>query len=153
MKNGRDSMKKLNWILLIILIFGVCTLCGSEKTGGLISSKKKEDRSGLFPIIQGKKWGYINSKGEVKITPQFDHGDKFSEGLALVVIGGKFGYIDEAGKITINPQFDLGGIKNFSNGLACVHVGDKYGYTDKRGKYVINPQFNRLGLYSPPLAA
>ena len=110
-------MRNLQLIIVITLILGLCTYYGCEKTGDLIPAKKKEDKSGLFPIVQDKKWGYINNKGEIKINPQFDNGGEFSEGLAAVVIGGNVGYIDETGKITINPQF------RYDNDLYLNHVG------------------------------
>lgn len=64
------------------------------------------------------KCGFINSKGETIIEPQFDEALNFSaNGLAIVRQNGKWGYIDTTGKMVIQPQFDLA--CDFSaNGLA-----------------------------------
>jgi hypothetical protein len=101
------------------------------------AAKPGEDHSGLFPVIVGDKWGYIDKTGKVAIKPQFGGTDQFSEGLAAVEVGDTWGYIDKTGKIVINPQFDYA--NQFSDGLAAVYIGDKYGYIDRTGKYVWEP--------------
>jgi hypothetical protein len=98
----------------------------------------------LFPIQQDGKWGYINSKGEVVVQPQFVEAWVFSEGLAVACIErSKCGYIDETGKFSVNPQFSTA--MRFSDGLAAVEVEGKIGYIDKTGKLVVNPQFETVG--------
>ena len=57
----------------------------------------------------GDKWGFIDTKGQYVINPQFDNAGEFSEGLAPVEIGGKYGFIDTKGQYVINPQFDNAG--------------------------------------------
>lgn len=108
-------------------------------------SSKSRKAPTLYPIIQrnndpGGKFGYINTKGEVVIQPQFSQAWFFSEGLAVACIeSGKCGYIDETGKFVINPQFEFAG--RFSEGLAAVIAEGKLAYVDKTGKFVISPQF------------
>ena len=94
-----------------------------------------EQKSGLFLIRQNGRWGYVNSRGQVKITPQFDEASTFSDGLAVVSVGGRAGYIDTDGKFAINPQFEGGA--PFSEGLAAVRINDAWGFIDKHGKLVI----------------
>lgn len=105
--------------------------------------------SGLFPIVQNGKWGYMDKHGKVVINPQFDSHNGaagfFSEGLALVSIGRKFGYINTKGEFVINPQFEYA--SPFSEGLAAIVTGDtrennKLGYIDKNGKTAIVPQYD-----------
>jgi hypothetical protein len=91
-------------------------------------------------FIKNKKYGYINTSGEMVIEPQYRRADDFSEGLAAVTIDGLYGYIDKTGKVIIEPQFDYAG--NFSEGLASVRdANDLYGYINKSGSYVIEPKF------------
>lgn len=52
----------------------------------------------LFPVTSGGKWGYINEKGDLVISLQFDGADYFSYGLARVKTASKFGYIDPTGQ-------------------------------------------------------
>ena len=70
------------------------------------------------------KGGYLNTRGEWAIAPQFDDLRDFSEGLAAVNlgancgIGGKWGYIDRDGRVAIPFHFLSAG--QFSDGRACV---------------------------------
>lgn len=90
-----------------------------------------------------QKWGFVNKKGETKISPQFNFVSKFSEGKAAVRNdSGKWGYIDKEGKFLINPQFDFAA--NFKNGKAIVLQGTQKGIIDEKGTYVINPQFLQI---------
>jgi uncharacterized protein YdhG (YjbR/CyaY superfamily) len=88
--------------------------------------------------------GFVNTKGEVTINPQFDEVGKFSDGLCAFRSNkdGKSGFIDKEGKIVINQQFELA--SDFENGLAVVKSGEKYGVVNKEGKYTINPQFDGM---------
>lgn len=61
-----------------------------------------KESSGLFPVYQNGKRGYIDKTGKIVINPQFDDARHFTEGLASVNIGDKWGYIDKAGKIVWN---------------------------------------------------
>lgn len=49
----------------------------------------------------GKKWGYLNEKGQVSIPLVYDHIWAFKDGHAIVQQGGKRGVIDLKGKIVI----------------------------------------------------
>lgn len=57
------------------------------------------------------KGGYLNTKGEWAIKPQFDDLRDFSDGLAAVnlgancLMGGKWGYIDKEGQTVIPFEF------------------------------------------------
>src|SRR5437868_9194689 len=111
----------------LLLLFIALPLIISAQEG------RKRERSGLFPIEQNYKWGYMNASGKIVIPPQFDAADYFYEGLARVTVDkkkregiGKGGYIDKTGKWVIKPQFDLA--SEFSEGLAAVgmRIGDGY---------------------------
>lgn len=131
-------------IKTLFALFGICFAFGFTSCNSVINPLGGKETPKLFPIRQNGKNGYINSKGEVVIQPQFAFTLPFSEGLAAVCIGsGKCGYIDETGNFAINPQFDSA--LRFSESLAAVVVGDKLGYIDRNGKYVINPQFTAAG--------
>jgi hypothetical protein len=70
------------------------------------------------------KGGYLDTKGDWAIKPQFDGLSDFSEGLAAVNlgancgIGGKWGYVDKQGQTVIPFNFLRAGA--FHNGRACV---------------------------------
>jgi len=94
-------------------------------------------------VFVNGKWGYINTKGEFVIKPQFDSASNFSEGLADVGIFNKklnlidkYGYINKKGEFVIKPQFSLA--FGFSEDFAQVQTYsyDKDCYIDKLGKVV-----------------
>lgn len=52
-------------------------------------------------VRQGKKFGYINQKGEFVIQPKYDLAKNFSDGLAAVREGDLFGFINVSGEWVI----------------------------------------------------
>ncbi|NMG22809.1 WG repeat-containing protein [Brasilonema bromeliae] len=100
------------------------------------------------------KWGFVNLKGQVSISPQYDtvgessspYSDgidddfspsSFSEGLAGVKLNGKWGFINQSGKLVIPYQFDK--VQRFSGGVATVQVGGLWGVINPEGKWIIQP--------------
>lgn len=93
-------------------------LCVLVVMAGLLSSCM-EQGTGLIPVRNADKWGYINPKGEYVINPQFDGADFFYSGLARVVsTEGKIGYITTEGKYEIAATYKDG--TAFYDGLAFV---------------------------------
>lgn len=128
-------------------------LCATAVLISCGSPANSTDNSGLFPVKQNGKCGYIDKLGKLIVTPQFQFCDNFSEGFARIVIGGKSGFIDTTGKIAITPQFGSGCDRcGFSEGLAVTYFGSKYGYIDKSGQIVINPENNNAKPFSEGLA-
>jgi hypothetical protein len=100
---------------------------------------------GFAEVKADKKSGYINTLGEIIITPQFEDGGHFNNGLAPVKIGDKWGFIDTTGQTKISPRFDQTyGFDN--NNYAIVKVGDNYGVIAKTGEFIIQPVYSGLFL-------
>jgi hypothetical protein len=71
------------------------------------------------------KWGYIDTKGNFAILPQFDghplgYVSSFHNGLAMITVGEKVGYIDHSGRFVIPPRFLAG--EYFHDDMARVVV-------------------------------
>jgi hypothetical protein len=99
------------------------------------------------------KWGFINSNGEVAITPQYSSVGYFSGGLAWAKgENGKYGYIDIQGNWVINPRFIS--VHNFDaeSGMALVMLGDKNYYVNKSGSLSNFKQTSKLYKFSDGLA-
>jgi hypothetical protein len=122
---------------------------------GITSFPQEKQFKALFPILQDKKWGFIDAKGQMVVAPQFDRARDFSEGLAPVCMGKKWGFIDEAGKWVVEPIYELA--LPFSEGLAQVRIGGQWtaepiylmggqtSYIDKTGKTVFTLSSSPLG--------
>ena len=104
----------------------------------------------------GTKSGYINTKGVVVITPQFDDAGPFRYGRAGVRLGNRFGFIDKDGKYISSPDFSWAG--QFSGDLAPVRTADgvmafvnRSGKLELAGKVeMLMPEVSRRALH--PLA-
>ena len=46
-------------------------------------------KSEPVPAAKGRKWGFINTKGEWVVRPQFEYAGYFHNGLAMVIVKGK----------------------------------------------------------------
>lgn len=72
-------------------------------------------------------FGYINLQGETIISPQFDWGDSFQNGVALVTLpDGSQGLIDKEGNILLQTAGGID-ILNWDNGLHYLFYDDQTG--------------------------
>lgn len=100
----------------------------------------------LHPYRHNGLWGYISSKGDWLIEPQFIQANNFYESLALVRSQRGFGYINCHGEICIPDIYEDAG--SFSESLASVRINGKYGYIDKSGRMVVKPKYDYAGKIS-----
>jgi|GEM_PF-111356 len=108
-------MKKILLFLFVSMIFASCSWFNPVDTD-------------LIPVMIGKKYGYINADGDVKINPQFEQAALFRCGLALVAVKDsksnkndiqyKWGFIDKDGDYVVQPQYKRA--TSFSEGIAWV---------------------------------
>ena len=97
----------------------------------------------LFPIREGRKFGFIDRQGKVVIAPRFDAVGEECEGRIRVTVGSLSGYADADGKVVIEPQWDVAG--DFRDGRAVVMKDGKYGLIDAAGKRIADIPFRVLG--------
>ncbi|MES2554976.1 MAG: WG repeat-containing protein [Bacteroidota bacterium] len=154
-------MKKISFTIIVMsLLFSIasCSTSAGNSSGSGAKAKNQTqgafewpDNEGLYPIVKDGLYGYINTKGEVVIKPQFERAAQFSEGLAYFEQGDKFGFINPKGEVAIPAiyekrksgwwSFDLYGESFFSEGLAVARVDGKLGYINQKGEMVITPKF------------
>src|ERR1017187_4824445 len=72
----------------------------------LIATLSTTHAGGGYPISVNGKYGYMDNKGKVTVSPQFDAAQPYSDGYAAVELGNHWGYVDNSGKIIISPQYD-----------------------------------------------
>ena len=88
-------------------------------------------KNGLCPVKINKKWGYMNTSGELVIQPQYDYAETFADNdLASVKKDNGFFFIDKAGTQVLKYDYIFSG---FYKNRACVlidgekHLINKYG--------------------------
>ena len=89
---------------------------------------------GLAAVSNGKKYGFINPKGDTVIPFLYDDVfDGFNNGLSDVTIGDSSGYIDKTGKVVIPIKYET--CYPFMSAYAQVETfnGDEL-LVDKKGK-------------------
>jgi len=125
-----------------------------------------QDRLHLYPIVKDDKLGFIDSKGQERIAPQFEGYacsfrilPQFSEGLARVESGRRLGYIDQTGRFAfvLSPQavgpeqalFDEA--RAFHEGIAVartfpigMRIADKLVWIDRNGHVVFAKDDDQL---------
>jgi hypothetical protein len=97
----------------------------------------------LYPIRDGRKFGFINRSGTVVVQPQYDAVGECREGRIRVTVGSLSGYMDTTGKLVIEARYDTAG--EFKNERAVVRMGDKYELIDPAGKLIAQIPYRVLG--------
>jgi len=148
-------------VIIVATVFSGCSgsqqSVNAEETTAQVSQSPRQRASKaappvkLYPVVQSGRWGFVDSKGSMIVSPQFDRAWRYHEGRAAVQIGGKWGYLDETGKVIIEIQFD--DALDFHDGLAAVKRLGKWGYIDRTGKTAIEARFDSAADFSEGLAA
>jgi hypothetical protein len=138
-----------------------------DKTGNIAIEPKYKawvEEYGALPAFSGgltsimdqqtDRVGYINTKGEVVISPQFYSARPFKEHVAFAGTQNEIVLIDTTGKTIASGFVSLNGYySNFSHHLAVVQKEFGYGYIDKTGKFAIQPIYDAAKDFSGGLAA
>lgn len=121
-----------------------------------------------YPVNIDGKYGYIDKKGTLVISPQFEYKGNFKNGFAVItqkdlttvvidtngnrLLEFKGNYPKWITERT-DPSHDYS--YSFSNNrLAVFDTTTKtYGFVNKSGEWIINPQFNHVSDFSDGLAA
>lgn len=122
----------------IVMIFPPCSVTSSDFYDGLA-------------IIQiNERYGFIDKKGNMIITPKFN--DLYGRGgfPMPVKIDGQWGLIDKTGKFILEPKFEK--ICGFYESLASVKTNNEWYYIDKTGKVVIKTNFDSIGPFNEGVA-
>jgi hypothetical protein len=106
---------------------------------------KIECKFGRVCRDSGRRYGFINTRGDVVIQPQFENAWIFREGLAPVQLDFLYGFVNAQGELIVQPKYST--VQQFHEGLAAVTVdgqgdlGGKLGFINREGKEVIPPHF------------
>lgn len=113
-----------------------------NKSGSPVSTTAYSDVSGFkegLSYAKYSKYGFVDTKGNMKIPFKYKKVYEYSQGLALVQDDkDMWGFVDMSGKTVIN--FKYIDARPFSNNLAAVKINDIWGwfFIDKSGRKVID---------------
>lgn len=82
-------------------------------------------------VIKGR-YGFIDAKGNMYISPQYPDAGHVSEGLVSVKINNKWGFLNTEEKLVVQPYYDQ--VWPFIKNCAMVYSKGKYNLVDKQGK-------------------
>jgi len=92
---------------------------------------------------QGKKFGYVDAKGEWIVKASYLKAKNFNEGFAAVRTTDKWGFINKKGEMIFEEQAKA--IRNFKNGFAAVqNMQGLWGFINTKGEWVIEAQYTRV---------
>lgn len=99
---------------------------------------------GLALVKQQELWGFIDSLGNWKITPQFEKAQPFVNGVSYVEKGKKIGLLKSDGSTLIPIAYE--NIVEDYNGYFLIGGNRKKGYLSKEGGDLIQPNYEEISL-------
>ncbi len=124
-------------------------------TGEIVIEPRFKDAgdfsNGLAPVQIMRKYGYINTRGDLAIKCQFIEAREFSQKLAAVKMkiddGSElWGFINKKGKTKIDFQYENTG--HFKNGLCPVKKGSKWAYINKKNEKITPFKFHNADSFN-----
>ncbi|MEP6735808.1 MAG: WG repeat-containing protein [Chryseolinea sp.] len=100
------------------------------------------ETEGLRGIKKNGQYGFIDSRGRLRIANRYDNIQSYQEQLAAVKIRGKWGFINHDDKIAIQPVYDV--VLPFQYGFSIVSQKGFKGLIDKTGKVVLPPKYEEI---------
>lgn len=103
---------------------------------------KEEEHEGLRLVLKDGKYGFVDSRGRIRIANRYEGAGNFHEGLAAVKLLGKWGFIDKSDQIVVHPAYDRPA--DMKNGTAIVARNGKAGIIDKEGNIRLELRYDSI---------
>jgi len=140
----RRSAGRLGGVALAaVLAASGCGGKGGEDADAAGASRALVSDYALTPFAFGPKCGFVDAKGKLVITPQFEAARPFirEAKVAPVKVGGKWGLVDREGRFSVTPQFQA--LEPSGDGKSFwVQVANRWGLIDAKGAFLINPRYD-----------
>jgi|GEM_PF-1348566 len=88
-------------------------------------------------VLMKGRYGFIDIKGNIYISPQYPDAGNASEGMIAVKINNKWGFVNTDEVLKVQPYYDQ--VWAFVNGCAIVYGSGKYNLVNKEGKELHAP--------------
>ena len=135
------------------------------------------ESNGYIPHFSGRKWGFVDKRGENVIPYKYDEVLFFKNGIAAIRLNGKYGLINDQGRIIVPASFDeilymtdcLIAIsvdkpltdhvgvpvdleQNLASGLAMAAANGKFGFVGRNGAEALPCRYDRKIDFSSGMA-
>ncbi len=100
------------------------------------------ETEGLRGIKKKGQYGFVDSRGRLRIANRYDGIKPFQQNLAAIKILGKWGFINHDDKIAIQPTYEE--VTSFENGFSLVKQKGLYGLIDLNGKQVLPARYDHI---------
>ncbi|MBL7848807.1 MAG: WG repeat-containing protein [Cyclobacteriaceae bacterium] len=100
------------------------------------------ESEGMILVRRDGKYGFVDSRGRLRIANRYEDAGDFHEGLAPVRLLGKWGFIDPSDQIVIQPVYDHPA--EFEHGLAVVSRAGKTGLIDRHGNVLLELRYDAV---------
>jgi hypothetical protein len=97
---------------------------------------------GFAKFRSNKKYGFVDSLGNIRLVPQYTNARHFSEGMVAVMLIGKWGFMDTNERLIIQPYYDE--VSDFKNGVTLVRKEHSYNFINKEGRFLYNEPFEKI---------
>jgi hypothetical protein len=106
------------------------------------TEKVYEESEGYRVIKRNGRYGFVDSKGRLRIANRYEDVGPFKEGFAAVKILGKWGFINLADNISVQPVYEQ--VFPFNNGRALVKQKGFFGLIDISGKLILPVRYEKI---------
>lgn len=101
-----------------------------------------EESEGYRAIKRNGRYGFIDSRGRLRIANRYEAVKPFKGGFAAVKILGKWGFIDIHDNLSAQPVYDE--VESYVDGFALVRQKDLFGLIDRAGKVVLPVRYQYI---------
>jgi hypothetical protein len=97
---------------------------------------------GFAKFQSDKKFGFVDSLGNIRLVPQYTDARHFSEGMVAIVLIGKWGFMDKNEKLCVQPYYDE--VSDFKNGVSVVRKQNQFNIINKEGVFLYGDFFDEI---------
>lgn len=101
-----------------------------------------QESEGFTRVYRDGKYGFVDSRGRLRIANRYQDAGDFHEGLVSVKLVGKWGFVDRSDQIVIHPAYD--GPAEFQHGMAIVKRNGKSGIINRQGVTVLEHRYDLI---------